>query len=200
MKSLETLAKEHDTDKLPHKYIAEYACRFDPMRELPITILEIGTWQGASVKMWRDYFPNGKIVGIDWAPEWTPVPEDGILFERGDQTDRTFLKHIGNTYGPFDIIVDDGGHKPNQHIVSFEELFPYVNPGGWYAIEDLHSLFDVCWTQPGERTIMDVIRENDQSILIGGGPIEEVHIVGGCWNDGLVFFRKRHSPYTGRPQ
>ena len=42
-----------------------------------------------------------------------------------------------------------------------------------------------------ERTILDWIREQGQAVLVGGSDCIEVHIVGGSFNDGLVFLRKR---------
>ena len=38
----------------------------------------------------------------------------------------------------FDIIIDDASHRSKDQITSFKYLFPYVNSGGLYVIEDLH--------------------------------------------------------------
>jgi hypothetical protein len=38
-----------------------------------------------------------------------------------------------------DVIIDDGGHTTEQQIVTFEELFPILNPGGVYLCEDIHG-------------------------------------------------------------
>ena len=71
----------------------------------------------------------------------TEYAEERINIEIGDQTNPTFLKQISTKYGPFDIILDDGGHSNKQQIVSFETLFPLLNPGGIYVIEDLHCSY-----------------------------------------------------------
>lgn len=42
-----------------------------------------------------------------------------------------------DTGGAFDIIVDDGGHTSKQIFNTFEIMWPHVNRGGLYFIEDL---------------------------------------------------------------
>jgi hypothetical protein len=191
--SLEELGCRHGTDKFEHGYLRHYASRFGYLRHVPITLLEIGTFRGESVRMWREFFDNPltKIVGIDHKPEWLPGPDDGITVEVGRQENPDFQADFGRRHGPFDIVIDDGGHKAHQHLISLGALWPFVAPGGWYVIEDCHSLFNPCWTQPGEPTMLDWIRTNGQSVLVGGHDVIEVHIVGGNWCDGLIFLRKR---------
>lgn len=77
---LRKLAKKHGTDKSVHGYCPHYERRFAGWRHKPITLLEIGVDAGASMRMWRDYFPNAKITGVDINPSW--MPNDGLLFIR----------------------------------------------------------------------------------------------------------------------
>ena len=37
----------------------------------------------------------------------------------------------------FDVIIDDGSHKPSDQIKSFEILWPMLSDGGLYIIEDV---------------------------------------------------------------
>lgn len=203
MLTLEEIGLKHDTDKLPHGYLKHFDARFGHLRHEPITLLEIGTWQGAGVRTFREFFdhPEAKIVGIDHQPEWTPGPDDGIIIEIGKQENVRFQDDFGQRHGPFDVVIDDGGHRPHQHLASLHALWPYVKPGGWYAIEDLHSIFNPCWNPTmQERTILDWIREQGQAVLVGGSDCIEMHIVGGNWNDGLVFLRKRDNAETYTPK
>jgi hypothetical protein len=64
----------------------------------------------------------------------------------GNQTDREFLREVIAAAGPFDIVLDDGGHHMMEQIVSFEELFPAVQPHGVYLVEDLHTSY---WPEYG---------------------------------------------------
>lgn len=198
MKTLEEIGRAFGTDKTDHGYCTFYSERFDRLRSQPITICEIGTWQGASVKTWREYFynPLAKVVGFDHSPEWMPGPEDGITVEVGSQEDAAFQADFGRRHGNFDIIIDDGGHKPQQHLASLDALWPFLKPNGWYAVEDLHSIWNVCWHENlGLPNIFDRLATKWRDILIGGDEIQEVHVCGGNWNDGLIFLRKRAEPY-----
>jgi len=109
--------------------------------EIP-NILEIGVYNGGSLYMWKEYFPNSKIVGID-IDEYCKQFEDpssNIFVELGDQCDSIFLHNINEKYGPFDLIIDDGGHESYQTIFSLKTLFPMLKNGGTYVIEDtFHS-------------------------------------------------------------
>ena len=194
MLTLAEIGLKHDCDKYYHGYLGHFEARFGHLRHEPITFLEIGTWRGYGVRTFREYFdhPDAKIVGIDHKPEWTPGPDDRITIEIGKQEDVRFQDDFGRRHGPFDVVIDDGGHQPHQHLASLHALWPHVKPGGWFVIEDLHSLFNPCWNPTmQERTILDWIREQGQAVLVGGSDCIEMHIVGGNWNDGLVFLRKR---------
>lgn len=39
--------------------------------------------------------------------------------------------------GPFDIIIDDGGHTVSQQITTLVTLFPALSKGGLFFVEDL---------------------------------------------------------------
>jgi hypothetical protein len=58
----------------------------------------------------------------------------------GDQSSPEDLAQVTED-GPFDVIVDDGGHSMLQQIVSLRELMPLVKPGGVYVLEDLLTTY-----------------------------------------------------------
>ena len=59
----------------------------------------------------------------------------------GDQRDRNFLKEfLRETGGEFDIIIDDGMHTENSIMTSFVSLFPALNEGGLYVVEDIINM------------------------------------------------------------
>ena len=60
----------------------------------------------------------------------------------GDQADRSFWKDFRAQVPRLDIVIDDGGHMPEQQIVSLEELLPHLSPGGVYICEDIHGKFN----------------------------------------------------------
>ncbi len=44
-------------------------------------------------------------------------------------------------HGPFDVIIDDGGHTMSQQITAIEYLFGTLNDGGVYIVEDTHTSY-----------------------------------------------------------
>lgn len=194
--SLLKIGMRHGTDKPDHQYLPHYDAIFTPRRDDYLRFLEIGinnvtAAEGGSLRMWKEYFPNAEIIGVDLMPE-KAFTEDRIRVFTGLQGDAEFLEHVGLRTGPFDYVVDDGSHCSRDHIASFAALWPHIAPGGWYIIEDCASIFNDCWTQPGELAIIDVIWNRLESILCTGkDSINEVRIIGDGCNDGLVMLRKR---------
>lgn len=126
-------------DKWLH-YFEIYERHFRPFVGKKIKILEIGIWQGGSLKMWKEYFGDqAEIVGVDIEPRCKKFEEDRIKIYIGDQADSKFLSELIKSEGNFDIIIDDGGHFMHQQIVSFEDLYKALNNGGVYLCEDLHT-------------------------------------------------------------
>jgi hypothetical protein len=141
--TLDSLAEKYGTDKGPnaHLYTSRYDMYLEQYRDIEFNLLEIGVFDGASVKMWKEYFPKATIVAIDIDPRCKEYEEDRIHIHIGDQTDIEFLNDIVNTYGHFEVILDDGGHSWKQQIVSYETLFPRLTPGGLYFLEDMHTSY-----------------------------------------------------------
>lgn len=84
---------------------------------------------GASLRMWRAYFPKSRIYGID-IHDKSGHDEKRIRTFRGDQTDRGFLEGVVREIGRPNIIIDDGSHL-NAHVVAtFEILFPLLADDG----------------------------------------------------------------------
>jgi hypothetical protein len=147
---LTRLANKYKTDKgtLPHdpasgwmeythNYCDFYESMLAPMRLSAKRVLEIGVWHGASLKMWRDYFPNAHIYGMD-VEDCKQYDEERVTTLVGDQAKREHLRGLPTH---LDLIVDDGGHSMEQQQVSLAALFPHVKPGGYYILEDLHTSF-----------------------------------------------------------
>jgi hypothetical protein len=143
---LSKLGLSYGTDKAAdHWYTPMYHRRFEELRDKEVSLLEIGIGGytdskegGASLRMWRDYFPNGTIVGLD---KEAKDPISGCVVEQGDQADNRVLHHLGETYGPFDIIIDDGSHISDDIMRSWVVLWGYLKEGGWYCIEDLGTAY-----------------------------------------------------------
>ena len=80
---LKSLAKKYKTDKLILGYIKKYEKYFNSKQYEEITLVEVGVLEGKSLKMWRDYFPNGKIYGIDIFKHKTAESDFKMLNKEG---------------------------------------------------------------------------------------------------------------------
>ena len=108
----------------------------------PVVILEIGVYQGGSLKMWRDYFgEQAKIFAIDINPDCKQFETENTKIFIGSQEDRDFLTKVKSQIPQVDILMDDGGHSMNQQIVSFQELYGHIKSDGLYLCEDLHTSY-----------------------------------------------------------
>jgi hypothetical protein len=118
------LGIKYGAGKASHPHYLPLYERYLAGREVH-TILELGVEKGGSLRMWREYFPGATVAGVDdthTGPEVLPW----------DQADPRLA-----TLGPFDLIVDDASHDPRKTADSLRLLWPRLNPGGLYTVEDL---------------------------------------------------------------
>ncbi len=152
---LKELAFKYGTDKREskHNYVAVYEPLFEGFRGDTFNFLEIGIFRGASHKMWRDYFPNATIYGVDNAP-------DTITRFQGYERMVIDYLHTGHRdqlteyakKGPWRIIIDDGGHITSHQNQTFEILWSQVEPGGYYVVEDTQTSYASFVHQKSDRT------------------------------------------------
>jgi hypothetical protein len=152
-KNLRQLALAFGSDKEGlHFFAGHYQRHFEHLRRCSVNLLEIGIGGfqnpqkgGNSLRMWKAYFPKGRIFGLDIFDK-SPHDEGRIKTFKGSQVDEEFLKKVVNEIGELDIIVDDGSHQ-NEHVIqTFKILFPFLKPYGIYVIEDLQtSYWDEVW-------------------------------------------------------
>jgi hypothetical protein len=125
-----------------HHYFDIYHNHFNRFRDQPVTILEIGVFNGGSLQMWENYFgPKARIYGVDINPVCKTLEKGQVKIFIGDQSDRNFLRKLRDQIGVIDILIDDGGHGMAQQIATFEELYPSVSENGVYLVEDLHTSY-----------------------------------------------------------
>ena len=153
--SLFNIAKKYNTDKAEHNYMVRYESIFEKIRFDNLNILEIGvkpetpgyklgtkrekpaTPGAASLKTWKEYFPNSNIYGLDIEPTCKNYEEERIKIYIGNQGNKLLLTEICHEVGNFHIIIDDGSHVNDLTITAFNNLFPSLVSNGYYIIEDL---------------------------------------------------------------
>ena len=168
---LTSLANRYGTDKgssrRGHHYTRIYSELFEPLRDRPVRLLEIGLmglryggWNddrlrdtgeargrdAPSLKLWTHYFPRGEIFGFDFN-DFSDVAIPRCRIFRGDASrPDDLLAVMDEIGGQLDIIIDDASHASDHQQVTLGTLFPAVAPGGIYIIEDL-------FFQPSDREV-----------------------------------------------
>jgi hypothetical protein len=129
--SLQELALMYGTDKgvCGHNYIPFYESH---LPKNPKKILEIGVKEGRSISMWKSYFPEAEIHGLDLFIEFDPPNINGVTWHKGNQCDWELLEQLRKE--DFDVIIDDGSHNSRDQMITFFGLFN----GKHYFIEDTH--------------------------------------------------------------
>ena len=93
---------------------------------------------GASLKMWRDFFPNAQIYGGDILPEAMVTGEPRITTYLMDETKPEDLAWLIRETGPdIDLFVDDAQHFPDVQAELAIHLIPLLSKKTIYIIEDL---------------------------------------------------------------
>lgn len=208
--NLTELAEEFGTDKWGlHRYTPHYERHLQHLRGERFTLLELGIGgfgrqerkrSGASLKMWRWFFPKATIVGVDIRDKsWLDGPR--VHTYQGHQSDPGLLARIVAEHGAPLVVVDDGSHVPDHVRESFRILFPLLPEGAVYCIEDTQTSYWPAWggqadpKAPG--TTMDLVKElvdglNHEEFLVEGYQptytdqwVRSVH----CYHN-LVFIEK----------
>ena len=137
----------------PHNYGVFYSGRFSEVREQVEAVFEcgIGTSNssfsasmgssytpGASLRVWKDYFPNALVFGIDIDP-LVLFQEERIRTYLCDQTSETQVRQLFTAIGQrdFDLIVDDGLHSFYAGLRLFQNASHRLKNSGSYVIEDV---------------------------------------------------------------
>ena len=157
---LDRLAYKYGSDKCPqlkHSYTPYYYELFKDRRESIKKVLEMGIGyyktmkhveviydrglkrhyhRGASLKMWRDFFPNAQVYGADIVPE-TMFEDDRIkTFLCDERKKEDLVKLIEKTGSDIDIFVDDGSHNHHHQIFLCQNMMPLLKKDVTYIIED----------------------------------------------------------------
>lgn len=144
--SLIDLACNDRTDKNTlHSYLPLYAELLLTRKETAKNVLEVGIYQGGSIKLWKDYFKNAVVHGVDVMEierVWTVIRNDPriILHTSSDAYDQSFVKKtFVDKNLKFDFMLDDGPHTL-ESMKSFIKLYsPLLTKTGILIIEDVQS-------------------------------------------------------------
>jgi hypothetical protein len=162
---LNKIGEYYGTDK---QYLHNYYNRFyqkilQPYRE-KCDILEIGVLDGASLKVWNDFFKEGLIHGIDINNYQSDL--DRVWMFNVDQSNQESIYEFSKNGFMYDVIIDDGSHRMNDVQTTVQILFENVKPGGLFIIEDLQTSLECRmpekavfgWGDPSKTTALDMLQ------------------------------------------
>lgn len=121
---------------LQRDVLRHYAPLISPFRNASFDLLEIGVGDGASLRMWLDYFPNARVVGLDVRRLSLPDLPERCTLIHGAQDDLGLLLDLVRRYR-FRLIVDDGSSDGRVQLAAFATLFPAIESGGIYTCESI---------------------------------------------------------------
>lgn len=155
---LSQLFNKYGSDKDVNGYSQLYHTLFSNKRSEPIVMLEIGIGTmtvgvpssmvgyglphykpGGSLRAWRDYFINARIIGLDVQPDTQFDDEPRIETYLCDSTKYDdVITFINKLDLKFDIIIDDGLHYDAAQLATLYNFYPFLKENGIYIIEDIY--------------------------------------------------------------
>ena len=144
---------EHSLKRITHNYSDFYDFIFSGQRDLVQNVFECGIGTNnenlasnmgsygvpaASLRVWREFFPNASIFGADIDSQCL-FEEERIRTYYVDQTDPKSISFMWSQldYIKFDLIIDDGLHTFNAGKTFFENSIYFLSDFGFYIIEDV---------------------------------------------------------------
>ena len=144
------IGQKYDTDKTPlrinvnslrhaHPYTLYYNSIFNHIKNYYLNILEFGILKGSSLLMWKEYFYNSKIVGLDNNTYYiNKMKEQNFDVSFVDVNDENNISSsLKNLNMMFDIIIEDTTHQIEDQIRVIKNTVEYLKPGGVIIIEDI---------------------------------------------------------------
>jgi hypothetical protein len=121
-----------------HDYInGYYSTEFGDKRNNKIKLLEIGVHNGPSIRLWKRWFLNSEIIGIDNENIYHGDPiYDRLIIE--DAYVDSSINQFPDGY--FDYIIDDGPHTLDSQIIAATKWIHKIKPGGKLIIEDIQNI------------------------------------------------------------
>lgn len=150
-KSLDELFHYYGSDKAEivnttsepgHGFSKYYTENLYELKDKKINILEVGSYSGASAAAFKKYFKNSSIYCFDiniskFLYSSEKIHVFGLNINNEKKLNEIFKSlNINSNSNFFDVIIDDGSHYLSDILITFKNLFKYVNNGGIYIIED----------------------------------------------------------------
>lgn len=128
-----------------HRFYEPYLRELSKKSYANPTLIEIGVYEGKSIPYWKLQVPSWTYIGLDKTIQ--TVKKDKINLIQLDQGNEKeldwFVKEHKENHNVL-FINDDGSHVPDHQILTFNKLFPLLENGGIYFLEDIETSY---WTK-----------------------------------------------------
>lgn len=163
------IAYKYGTDKCPeirHPYTPVYYKLLNDKRESIKKVIEVGIGyyktiknelivhdrglnrnyhRGASLLMWRDFFPNAQIYGVDKQPDTMFKDKRIKTFVYDERREEDLKNLIKKTGSDIDLFIDDGSHRKNDQIFMCKTIMPLLKKDVIYIIEDAQDIDSIIY-------------------------------------------------------
>ena len=121
-----------------HGYAKFYEKYLKNLKDLPINILEIGSFHGNASAGFFFYFRKAKIYGGDIFPDLFRYKSERLKnFYVNSSNEDSIKKNILDKEILFDVIIEDASHSHKDQIISLFLLFKILKKKGIFIIEEL---------------------------------------------------------------
>ena len=131
-------AKRNNIKIKAHGYSKFYENFFLEFKDKKINILEIGSFYGNASAAMFFYFKNANIFGADINPDmfnYTSKRIKSFFVNSGSVS--SIQENILSKKIKYTIIVEDASHMLKDQIISLFYLFPILESGGYFVVEEL---------------------------------------------------------------
>jgi len=158
---LEAYRQSPATSLKVNVYFPIYAQLFGHLVGTDCTFVETGVLNGGSLFMWRSWLgPDANIVGLDLNPAAKKWEEHGFDIYICDQGNSDALAEVLQQVGPFDALLDDGGHQSFQQITTLTTAMRYAKESSIIAIEDTHTSFMKGFSRHGRHSFCEYAKDS----------------------------------------
>lgn len=137
-----------------HDYInGYYDNEFSPKKNDQIKLLEIGVGYCHSIYLWKNFFTNAKIIGLEANMSYLNNPVKKDCIDWIDNTNSNTIIKLCDAYSDecvnqfqnneFDYIIDDGPHTLESQLIFIKKYISKVKVGGKLIIEDIDGDYNL---------------------------------------------------------
>jgi len=152
------IGKKYDTDKSSqrsnvtnsrhcHPYTLFYDSLFKNKKTETLKMAELGILEGASLRMWQEYFPNADIYGFEYNLQFishfrNSFDNTRITLSEINVNDSESITDAFNKIDvDYDIIIEDTTHQFEDQIRVIKNVYNRLKPGGIFIIEDIFKSY-----------------------------------------------------------